>query len=114
MQKDSNVPIIGGLVAAIGAGLCCAGPLVLLLLGISGSWISKLSLLEPYRPLFSIVVIGLFAFAGRKIYRPIEGCKDGTACAVPMIKQRRQLIYWLTLVIALVFVTSNYWIIWLV
>jgi mercuric ion transport protein len=114
MPKSSNASIIGGLLAAIGAGLCCAGPLVLLLLGISGSWISNLTLLEPYRPLFIIVVIGLFTFAGRKIYRPIEDCEDGSACAVPKIRKSRQSIYWLTVVIAFVFVTSNYWIIWVV
>jgi mercuric ion transport protein len=114
MQKSTKVPIIGGLTAAIGAGLCCAGPLVLLLLGISGSWISNLTLLEPYRPIFIILVIGLFAFAGWKIYRPIEDCEDGTACAVSQIRKRRQVLYWISVVIAFVFVTSNYWIIWVV
>lgn len=29
-NKASNLPLIGGVVASIGAGLCCAGPLVLL------------------------------------------------------------------------------------
>ncbi|EFB9870222.1 TPA: mercuric transporter MerT family protein, partial [Salmonella enterica subsp. enterica serovar Minnesota] len=51
-QKESNLPIIGGVIAAVGAGLCCAGPFVLLLLGVSGSWIGNLTLLEPYRPIF--------------------------------------------------------------
>ena len=62
-KKDSNVPIIGGVIAAVGAGLCCAVPFVLLLLGISGSWIVNLTLLEPYRPIFILLVIVLFGFA---------------------------------------------------
>ena len=37
-QKESNLPIIGGVIAAIGAGLCCAGPFVLLLLGFNAPW----------------------------------------------------------------------------
>lgn len=36
-KNDTSLPLVGGIAAAIGAGLCCAGPLVLLLLGVSGS-----------------------------------------------------------------------------
>lgn len=111
-EKESNLPIIGGVIAAIGAGLCCAGPLVLLLLGVSGSWISNLTLLEPYRPLFILAVIGLFGFAGWKLYRPVEDCEPGTTCSMPRVRKRRQVIFWIAALTALVFVTSNYWIIW--
>lgn len=111
-NKESNLPLIGGVLAAIGASVCCAGPLVLLLLGISGSWISNLTLLEPYRPIFIVAVLVLFGFAGWKIYRPIEDCEPGTTCGVPQVRKRRQLIFWLTLLTALVLVTSNHWILW--
>ena len=111
-QKESNLPIIGGVIAAIGAGLCCAGPFVLLLLGISGSWIGNLTLLEPYRPIFILLVLALFGFSGWKIYRPIETCEPGTACAGPRVRRRRQVIFWVAALTALVLITSNYWIIW--
>ena len=111
-QKESNLPIIGGVIAAVGAGLCCAGPFVLLLLGVSGSWIGNLTLLEPYRPLFILLVIALFGFAGWKVYRPVEKCEPETACAVHQVRKRRQVIFWLTVLTALVLVTSNYWIVW--
>jgi len=110
-DKETNLPIVGGLIAAIGAGLCCAGPLILLLLGVSGSWISNLTLFEPLRPFFIITVVALFSWAGWKIYRPIEVCEEGAACAVPQIRKRRQVIFWLTALAALSLVTSNYWII---
>jgi mercuric ion transport protein len=113
-SKETRLPIIGGVLAAVGASLCCAGPLVLLLLGISGSWIGNLTLLEPYRPLFILVVLALFAFAGWRLYRPIDDCEPGTACAVPQIRRRRQIIFWVSLGVALVLVTSNYWLIWFV
>ena len=83
MAKSSQLSILGGLAAAIGASACCAGPLVLLLLGISGSWISHLTLLDPYRPIFIFVVVVLFGFAGWKIHQPVENCADDEACAVP-------------------------------
>ncbi|PCI91509.1 mercury transporter [Candidatus Aerophobetes bacterium] len=111
-NQDSNLPLVGGMVAAIGAGLCCAGPLVLLLLGISGSWISNLTLLEPYRPLFIIAVLMAFGYAGWQIHRPIEQCQEDSVCAVPQTRKRRQMIFWPTVVLAIVLVTSNYWIIW--
>lgn len=112
--KESNIPIAGGLIAAAGAGLCCAGPLVLLLLGVSGSWIGSLTLLEPFRPYFILVVIVLFSYAARKIYRPIDKCEPGSTCAVPKVRLGRQIILWVAGLIALVLVTSNYWIIFFV
>lgn len=84
-----------------------------MLLGIGGAWIGNLTLLEPYRPIFIVAVLVLFGFSGWKVYRPIEDCEPGTACAVPQIRKRRQAIFWLTALIALVLVSSNYWIIWL-
>ena len=112
-RKESNLPVVGGVIAAIGAGICCVGPFVLLLLGVSGSWIASLTLLEPYRPIFILLVIALFGFAGWKIYRPITECEPDTACASPAVQKRRKMIFWLTGITALVLVTSNYWIIWL-
>ena len=110
MAKSSQLSILGGLAAAIGASACCAGPLVLLLLGISGSWISHLTLLDPYRPIFIFVV----GFAGWKIHQPVENCADDEACAVPKVRTRRKAVFWFTPLLAFVFVTSNYWIIWVV
>ena len=37
--------------AAVGASVCCIGPLVLLALGIGGTWISYLTAFESYQPL---------------------------------------------------------------
>lgn len=112
--KEANLPIIGGVIAAIGAGLCCAGPLVLLLLGVSGSWIGNLTLLAPFRPIFILVVVALFIFSGWKLYRPLEACQPGAACAIPQVRKRQQVIFWLATCTALILVSSNYWIIWFI
>jgi len=59
--------------AAIVGSLCCVAPLVLLTLGISGAWISQLTALEPYRPIF---IGGMVVFLGLA-FRPIQeqrGC----------------------------------------
>jgi mercuric ion transport protein len=109
-DKRAGFPIIGGLVAAIGASLCCAGPFVLLLLGISGSWISSLTLLEPYRPLFLLAVAGFFGYAGWAVYHPVERCAPETACAIPETRKRRIVLFWACAFLALILTTSSYWI----
>jgi mercuric ion transport protein len=73
-------------------------------------WIGNLTLLEPYRPIFIAIVLLFFGWAGWKVHRPIEACEPGTACAIPQTRKRRQIIFWITGIIALVLVTSTYWI----
>ena len=80
--------------AAIGASLCCVGPLVLVTLGIGGAWISSLSKLEPLRPLFIVATLGLLAWAWHKLYRAPEVCEPGTSCADPKVRLRQRLIFW--------------------
>lgn len=113
-EKDEfakhNLPLIGGVLAAAGASLCCVGPFVLLTLGISGAWIVNLTLLEPYRPLFMTAVLTLFGWAGWKVYLPASACEPDAVCAVPQVRKRRQGIFWITALVALVLVTSTYWI----
>ena len=111
-KATKKIIATGGLLGAIVASTCSVLPVFLLALGISGSWIGNLTVLEPYRPIFILLVLVLFSFAGWKVYRPIEECEPGTACAMPQVRKRRQIIFWVTAFIALILVTSNYWIIW--
>lgn len=90
--------LTGGL-AAILASTCCLGPLVLITLGVSGAWISNLSLLEPYRPIFiGAAVVALF-FAYRRIWRP-AACSSDQVCALPTVKRTYKALFWI--VVALV------------
>jgi len=113
-SEASNYPVIGGVLAAIGASICCAGPLVLLLLGISGSWISNLTLFEPYRPIFILLVVAAFGYAGWKLFRAPVVCEPEVSCADPRIRRRRLITFWVAAALALLLVLSNYWIVWLV
>ena len=89
----------GGL-AAILASTCCLGPLVLITLGVSGAWISNLTLLEPYQPLFiGAAVVALF-FAYRRIWRPATDCAPGQVCALPSVNRGYKVLFWI--VVALV------------
>ena len=91
--------VTGGL-AAILASACCLGPLVLITLGVSGAWISNLTLLEPYRPVFIGVALMALFFAYRRIWRPAAACEPGQVCALPQARRRYKALFWL--VVALV------------
>ena len=91
----------GGL-AAILASTCCLGPLVLITLGFSGAWISNLTMLEPYRPIFIGAALVALFLAWRRIWRPATACKPGEVCAVPQVKTTYKLLFWGVAVLVLV------------
>ena len=61
MSTNVKTSLTSGILASIAATLCCVMPFVLLMLGISGVWISYLVALEPYQPIF--VAIALVALS---------------------------------------------------
>ncbi len=101
-SKNGKGALATGGIAALLASTCCLGPLILVMLGFSGAWISNLSLLEPYRPIFlGLALIALF-FAYRSIFRPADSCKPEAVCALPQIKSAYKLIFWAVVVLVLV------------
>src|SRR5438552_19013117 len=86
--------LVAGVLAAIGASVCCVGPLVLLALGIGGAWIGNLTTFEPYRPLFIGLTLLFVGLAFRKLYLVPQVCARGTACADPQTIKQQRLIFW--------------------
>lgn len=94
-----------GSAAAILASACCLGPLVLLMLGISGAWIANLTALEPYRPFFiGVAMVALF-FSYRHVFRPAVACQPGEVCAVPQVRATYKILFGLATVLLLVALT---------
>ncbi len=87
--------LIAGALAAIGASVCCVGPLVLLGLGIGGTWIGNLTALEPLRPWFIGATLLFLGLAFRRLYLQPPVCEPGAACAEPLVLKRQRLIFWL-------------------
>ncbi|MEW6319806.1 MAG: mercuric ion transporter MerT [Acidobacteriota bacterium] len=98
--------LFAGGVAAILASACCLGPLVLLMLGVSGAWIGNLTALEPYRPFFIGVALIALAFAYRRVFRPAAACAPGEVCAVPQVRTTYKLLF--GLVVGLVLIAVSY------
>ncbi len=94
-EKSTSWLGIGAILAAIGASLCCVGPLLLLSLGIGGAWISTLTSMETVRPFFLVLALIFIGLGYRKLYLVPENCEEGQACAVPEVRQRQRLIFWI-------------------
>lgn len=93
-------PLLAGTAAAIGASTCCAGPLLLVVLGIGGAWGSRLVALGAYQPIFLATAAAFFGLAFYRLYRRPEACARGEACAVPAVRQRQRIIFWVVALIA--------------
>ena len=98
---------MGATLAAIGATACCAGPLVLLSLGIGGAWIGSLTALEPYRPIFILLAVLFMTFAYRRLFIA-AACEPGQTCAVPTVAKRQKIIFWVVLVVVALLASSSW------
>ncbi|MBN8756304.1 MULTISPECIES: mercuric transporter MerT family protein [Variovorax] len=98
--------LFAGVLAAIGASVCCVGPLVLLMLGVGGAWVANLTALEPLRPWLIGVTLLFLGLAFRRLYLQPQVCEPGAACAELLRRQR--WIFWIV-VLALLALLSVPW-----
>ncbi len=104
-----SVWVLGGsLAAAIGASVCCVGPLVLVVLGLGGAGAALA--LAPFRPYFLLLAVILLGVAFYWIYRRSPAaCGPGQACDKPGANQAARWILWLTATLVLLFATFPYY-----
>ena len=113
-QGDSTKPrperaaLAAGGIAALLAGACCLGPLLLVSVGVTGTWLAYLPRLEPYRPLFIGIAALALGFAWRRIYRPAAQCKPGEVCAIPQVKRGSRIGFWTVALLLLVMLLYPY------
>ena len=99
---------IGGVVAAIGAAMCCAGPLVAVFLGLSGAGLA--AAFEPLRPFFVAGTV-LSLGGGFMVLRREErrACQPGTACVSPTTHRWMKRWLWIATIVAIPLVTFPWW-----
>lgn len=100
---------LAAVAAAVGASLCCIGPLLFVTLGVGAGLASTF---EPLRPLFTALAaiglaIGFYVVYGRK--PAAEVCGPGETCAVPRNRRRDRVILWIATAIAVLIWSFNYW-----
>ncbi len=86
---------IGALLAAIGASVCCVGPLLFLSLGVGGAWISTLTSMEAVRPLFFSIALLMIWMGFMRLYLSENDCKDGKICALDRNTRNQRVIFWI-------------------
>ena len=106
--KSGAYSLIAGGIAAILASACCLGPLVLVLLGFGGAWMSNLQVLEPFRPVTLGIAIVFLVLAYRKLWQPVATCETGTLCAVPRTRRMYKILFWLVATLIVISISSPY------
>jgi mercuric ion transport protein len=96
---------IGSIISGLIASLCCIGPLVFVVLGLSGAvFFAKL---EQFRWLFGTVALGFLVLGFFFAYRGGAECSPGTSCAInPKRRKLNRVILWIAAILVVAFIFS--------
>ena len=93
-MKAQGVTLLGSVIGGIPASVCCIGPLVFALLGISGAAFAQR--FEPLRPYLLVTTYALLAGAFYSTYRPGQAeCGPGEACELPRANRVGEIMRWI-------------------
>ena len=101
LQKAS---LVGSILTAILASICCIGPIVFALLGVSGA--GFLLKFERYRPIFIVFTVVLLGTAFFFTYRKKDAahCEPGSLCANPKSTTINKVILWIATILVAGFI----------
>ncbi len=103
-MNAQRVTLAGSVVGGILASLCCIGPLVFALLGISGAAFAQR--FEPWRPYLLVATYGLLGGAFYSTYKPARPeCGPGAACEMPRASRLGKAMLWIAALIVLLATT---------
>jgi mercuric ion transport protein len=102
-MRNAGLASIGGILAALATASCCIVPFVLFMLGIGGAWISNLTALEPYQPIFAAATLGFLGYGFYLVYRkPKAACADASYCAKPSSGRTARIGLWTATVVVII------------
>lgn len=87
--------LVAGVLAALGASACCAGPLILILLGVGGGWAAHLIAFEPYSPYLTALTALFLGAAFWNLYLRRQVCAPSDACATDRVIRNQRVMFWL-------------------
>lgn len=98
----------GAILSGVAASLCCIGPLLFALLGISGAAFA--SRFEPLRPYLLVLTYALLAAAFVVSYRPRPAdCGPGASCEMPRANRLGRVLLWLAAAIVVAVTAFPYY-----
>jgi len=102
VDVNTGWSLAGAVVAAVGASVCCLGPLLLLALGVSGAWIGSLTAMQRYRSYWMAAALVFLGLAFFRVYRkPKEvACTPGSACS-SVAGRRNKVLLWIVTALVL-------------
>jgi mercuric ion transport protein len=109
----SVASVVGAVVSAFVASLCCLGPLVFALLGIGGAGL--LMKFAPYRPYYIALTLGFLGLAFYFTYRRTPAARarviesePGCACEYPRSNRLGRMMLWVATILVIIFLTFPY------
>jgi len=105
--------LVASVVAAVGAAVCCAGPVVAAVLGV-GAIGAASRWFEPYQPWFlglTVILLGM-AFVSTYRRQPAAACADGS-CA-PSSRRTAKIVLWVAAVVVGLLAAFPYYVEWFV
>lgn len=98
------------MLGAILASTCCIVPLLLVIIGVSGTWIGNLTALAPYSIYFTIAAVAFVGLGFWHVYfRKVPECVDGAYCAQPGSRRITKIALWAAALLLLVNMTMRWW-----
>ncbi len=84
-----------------------SGVLAVVLAGVGGAWVAQLRELQRFQWIFIALALSAFGFAFYRLcLRSAPACAPGTACAVPAVRRRQRIAFWITLIAAKALILS--------
>lgn len=86
--------LVASALSAFGATACCAGPLILVLLGFSGATAARLERLEQFQPLFAGLTLLFMGLAFHSLYIKPRQCEPGAVCELTPVVRKQRVTFW--------------------
>lgn len=107
-SKAKTPATLGSAVGALLASTCCILPLLLVSLGVTGTWIGDLTVLEPYKYVISAVTAGFLATGFWIVYqKQYDECAED--CRTPTQDRFIKLVLWISTGLILISLTVDLW-----
>lgn len=110
---SAKTPLAGGVIAGIGASICCVGPLVLVALGLGGAAAGLIAFFTPLRPIFIGLALLFLGFAAYRLFYAPAVCVPGTVCAEPGSSRRQRLLFIGALIVTAALVAFPWYVVYL-